>query len=189
MVNGIQGSSSNTVMICGVVNASSVSWNQTSASWTAMSTATPTGLQILLPLSSGVAFTNITQNFANWWSPSNVMIAGHLTGTYGQTNQLRQVDVTDYVNAVINAGGQTLTFFMFRPFRHPSYITGMGSTADGLTASGINVTMDDLASGSLIEIASVNSANPPQLITVIVFQYFNYSTSSSRFDALVNEFF
>ncbi len=164
-VDSVSGSASNTVMICGVINASSVTWDATSASWNAMSNFSQSGLQILLPLASGTPITQITQNFVNWWSPRNVVIVGHLTGTYGQTNQQRQIDVTDYVNEVVSGGGSgggqtTLTFFMFRPFRHPSYMTGMGS-GPGLTPSGINVTMDNLAAGSLIQIASAGSATPP----------------------------
>jgi hypothetical protein len=74
------------------------------------------------------------------------------------------------VNEVVSGGGgggcqTTLTFFMFRPFRHPSYMTDMGS-GPGLTPSGINVTMDNLAAESLIQITSAGSATPPQLIPV-----------------------
>jgi hypothetical protein len=64
-----------------------VTWGASSASWDAMSNSTQSGLQILLPLVSGTAITQITQNFVNWWSPRNVVIVGHLTGVYGQTNQ------------------------------------------------------------------------------------------------------
>jgi hypothetical protein len=85
-----------------------------------------------------------------------------------EINQQRQIDVTDYVNEVISGGGGgqiTLTFFMFRLFRHPSYMTDMGS-GPGLTPSGINVTIGNLVAGSLIQISSAGSATPPQLITV-----------------------
>ena len=159
-VASIIGNSSVTVMILGTLS-SNVTWSATSASWSSLSNGG--GPNILMPLSSGLVIVNITQNFVNWWSDSNVVIVGHLTGTYGQTNQERMIDVTDYVNEAIGAGCTTLTFFMYRPFRHPGYLTGGG-----------NVSFDYMSYGSLIQLSSINSANPPQLLT-----YYNPSITTS----------
>ena len=63
------------------------------------------------------------------------------------------VDVSDYVNSVVMAGGSTLTFLIYRPFRHPSFGTAYGA-----------IPSDDLAGGSLIQFAGVGSATPPSLI-------------------------
>ena len=149
-IASILGNSSVTVIILGVLSPS-VSLTSASASWNFFSSG---NLNVLNALPSGTPLTNITQNFINWNSNANVSIVGHLTGTVGTANQQRMVDVTDYVNSVINAGGTSVTFFMYRPFRHPNYLTGNG-----------NVTVDNLAYGSLIQISGVNSNNPPQLLT------------------------
>ncbi len=152
-VASIVGNSTVTVMILGILNPS-LTLSASSASWNSLTNMSSNGLNILNVLSSGKALANITDNFINWSSQSNITIVGHLTGTVGVSNQQRMVDVTDYVNNVINAGGTTLTFFMYRPFRHPNYLTGNG-----------NVTFDNLAYGSLIQLSGVGSANPPQLLT------------------------
>ena len=106
---------------------------------------------ILNPLPSGKVLTQITNNFINWNSTSNIVIAGHLTATYGQSNQTRMIDVTDYANNLIKAGKRTLKFVLYRPFRHPNFKTGGG-----------NVSSDDLSFGSLVRISSATSTSPPQ---------------------------
>jgi hypothetical protein len=152
-IEQIVGNSSVTVMILGIVNPT-MTLNAAYASWNSLTNMSASGLNILNVLTSGKPLANITDNFINWNSQSNITIVGHLTGTVGVVNQQRMVDVTDYVNNVIKAGGTTLTFFMYRPFRHPNYLTGNG-----------NVTFDNLSYGSLIQISGVNGANPPQLLT------------------------
>jgi hypothetical protein len=63
------------------------------------------------------------------------------------------IDVSDYVNQVISAGGSSVTFIMYRPYRHPSYATSAGP-----------IPADDLSGGAQMKISGASSAKKPELI-------------------------
>jgi hypothetical protein len=135
-----------TVMVLGLAN---FNLDESETSWSSLK-------ELLTPLKSGVAITKVSQNFIDWSSAYSVTIAGHLSGMADQTNTERMIDVTDYHKKVINSGGSKLTFVLYRPFRHPEYITGAGP-----------IEADDLSKGSLLRIASRGLESGPQLIQLI----------------------
>jgi hypothetical protein len=92
-------------------------------------------------LNSGTAIKNISQNFINWPSSSNISIVGHISAFNSNLNQSRMIDVTDYVSSVLSSGGSYYTFILYRPFRHPIY-----------RSNGGNINPDSLSEGSLIKI-------------------------------------
>ncbi len=118
-----------TVQVLGMTN-NSVTWDQSSASWSGLSSSS-SGLNALVPLSSGSAITQIESgssgvvgNFINWNRQSNIIIVGHMVVTVNTVNQVKMIDVTEYVESVLASGGTTLTFLFYRPFRNPGYMTG-----------------------------------------------------------------
>ena len=90
-----------------------------SASWNPLSS-------LLTTLSSGAAIVNISQNFINWSGNANFAIAGHIIAANPTSNQFKMIDVTDYVNQMINSGASQLHFLLYRPFRHMLYSTPVG---------------------------------------------------------------
>jgi hypothetical protein len=126
-----------------------------SATWSSLSQNT-TGADLLLPLGQSTLFTNVSQNFINWKSSMGISLAGHLTVSSGVSNQVRMMDVTDYAKSVIQSGGSSLTFVLYRPFRRQSY----RSAAE-------LIQPDDLAQGSYIRISSIYTTSclaVPQII-------------------------
>ena len=149
-VEDIIGTESVTVLVLGIKNAVA-NWDQNSASWSYLSSTS--GLNILNALPSGNVIANVSQNFINWSSSSNLCIVGHITGVKGQLNQAKMIDVTDYITSLFNSGSSTATFVLYRPFRHPAYKTSSGG-----------IPADNLSSGSTIKFSSHLSNNKPQLI-------------------------
>jgi hypothetical protein len=131
-------------VICLVLGLSNpnVTLDESNASWDSLSSVGK-GLNILMPLSSGTVIDSISKNFINWASPSNIEIVGHITAKYGIRNETRMIDVSEYVSNVIRNNGKYMTFFLYRPYRHPAYKTESGSTH-----------ADDLSNGSLIRFSS-----------------------------------
>ncbi len=150
-VEEIVGTSDVTLQVLGLRNANRT-WNQTTASWTSLTN----GIQILKTLSSGYVIDSINKNFINWPSSADIAIVGHVSGRFGSKNQVKMIDVTEYVKSVINSGGKQFTFVLYRPYRFPSYKTSAGV-----------LPADNLSNGSLVKISSATaslSSNSPQLI-------------------------
>jgi hypothetical protein len=148
-VEEIVGTSDVTLQVLGLRNRT---WNQTTASWTSLTN----GIQILKTLSSGYVIDSINKNFINWPSSADIAIVGHVSGRFGSKNQVKMIDVTEYVKSVINSGGKQFTFVLYRPYRFPSYKTSAGV-----------LPADNLSNGSLVKISSATaslSSNSPQLI-------------------------
>jgi hypothetical protein len=150
-IEAVFGTSNVTALVLGIRNPTST-WDQNSASWSLLSNSS-NGLKILYPLPSGNVIANVSQNFINWSSSSNLCIVGHITAMKGQINQTKMIDVTDYITSLFNSGSSTATFILYRPFRHPAYKTSSGS-----------IPADNLSSGSTIKFSSHLSNNKPQLI-------------------------
>jgi hypothetical protein len=138
-ITGIVGSSDVNVMVLGLNNPNAY-LNELYSSWNQLSSNT-SGLNILTFLNSGTAIKNISQNFINWPSSSNISIVGHISAFNSNLNQSRMIDVTDYVSSVLSSGGSYYTFILYRPFRHPIY-----------RSNGGNINPDSLSEGSLIKI-------------------------------------
>ncbi len=153
-MNQIIGNAKNvTLMILGLSSSFGLQLNPT---WSSLSTRN-SGYDILTPLASGLVINRVAQNFINWSSGANPVIAGHVTANSVNLNQDRIVDVTEYANSVYKTGGTLLSFILYRPFRHPAY--------DGTTSTSMPVPSDDLSNGSLVKISSSsNCASPPQII-------------------------
>jgi hypothetical protein len=151
-MNKIVGTATNmTLMILGLSSSFGLQSNPT---WSSLSTQT-TGFDILAPLASGSVINTVGQNFINWSSGSNPVIAGHVTANAVNLNQDRLIDVTEYANSVYRSGGTRLSFVLYRPFRHPAY---SGTTSTSVLAIG-----DELSNGSILHISS-NCDSPPQII-------------------------
>ena len=102
----------------------------------------------------------IYKNFINWSSSTNISIVGHFIIKYDDMSKdnndklkERMIDVSDYVNDMINSNLYDLTFILYRPFRHPSYKTGYG-----------NLEADDLSNGAVLRFYGSNSISPCQLL-------------------------
>jgi hypothetical protein len=143
MVSTMSVNKTSYLTVLGIRNSSALNLNNNSASWNSLPT-------LLNPLASGTAISSISQNFVNWNSSANFYIAGHFLVNQ-ISNQLKRIDVTDYVNQVISLGGNQLTFLIYRPFRHPFYNTTSP------------VLADDLSQGSIVKFYGVNSTNPPSI--------------------------
>jgi hypothetical protein len=113
-----------------------------------------TGNDLLNPLPSGKAITTVAQNFINWSSSTDPVVAGHVTATADSPGQDRIVDVTEYADKIYKSGGSMLSFVLYRPFRHPAYA--------GTSANSVDIQSDDLSNGAVLEIS--NCQSPPQLI-------------------------
>ena len=113
--------------------------DQTHGTWNSLSC---TIFNILTALRSDIIIDSISKNFINWSSNANITIVGHITAKNGK-NEVRMVDVSEYVSKMIANNGNCLTFLIYRPFRHPSY-----RSAAGL------IEADDLSNGSLIKFSS-----------------------------------
>ena len=149
-IEAVLGTSNVTALVLGIRNQTTT-WDQNSASWSYLSSTS--GLNILNALPSGNVIANVSQNFINWSSSSNLCIVGHITGVKGQLNQAKMIDVTEYLTNLFNSGSSTATFVLYRPFRHPAYKTSSGG-----------IPADNLSSGSTIKFSSHLSSNKPQLI-------------------------
>lgn len=143
MVSTMSVNKTSYLTVLGIRNSSALNLKNNSASWNSLPT-------LLNPLASGTAISSISQNFVNWNSSANFYIAGHFLVNQ-ISNQLKRIDVTDYVNQVISLGGNQLTFLIYRPFRHPFYNTTSP------------VLADDLSQGSIVKFYGVNSTNPPSI--------------------------
>lgn len=150
-INGPALSTNMTVMVLGLRNTPA-GWTSAALTWNMLADNSTSTANILFPLASGNQLVNVSQNFLNWASSTDIQIAGHLTVTAASVNQQVMVDVSDYVNSVVSTAGTTLNFFIYRPFRHPSYATAYGA-----------IPADDLSGGTIIQFAGVGSSNPPTL--------------------------
>lgn len=92
------------------------------------------------------------KNFIDW---SNVFsIVGHVRIRKNAQNQTLLVDITDYVDKVLNLGNSSsIRLLLYRPFRHVSFQTTVGIIPE-----------DDLSNGSIANFYSVNSNHSPVLI-------------------------
>ena len=131
------------LIVLGIRNQSAVNLTNNSVAWNALSS-------LLNPLASGTLINSVSQNFVNWNSSANFYIADHLSVNQ-MNNQIKQIDVTDYVKQVINLGGSQLTFVIYRPFRHPAYQSASPIPADGLSQ------------GSVAKFYGLYSASPPSI--------------------------
>ncbi len=147
----IVGMADSRLVILGLRNSSN-RWNETTSSWNSLSSSS-SGLNILKPLASGSLIDTINKNFINWASSSNIAIVGHLSASKGAKNQVRLIDVTEYVRDMLKSGQTVLTFVLYRPFRNPAYSTSAGT-----------IPADNLSDGSIVWLSAINSANPPQLL-------------------------
>ena len=136
-----------TVMIVGLTN------------YTANSSPSWTNSGFLSALNSGTAIDHIYENFFNWSCSYNPQIAGHLTISSANfiNGVTKLVDVSEYVSSVIAKGLSSLTFVVFRPFRHEMI------RIDNSTDYGTDLA-DDLSNGAVVSFSSASSANPPTLI-------------------------
>lgn len=150
-VEEVIGNSETTVMVLGFKNKN-LDWNNNLASWEMLSSKTA-GINILTPLYSGQSINGSSGTFINWLSDSNITIVGHISAAKTLKNQIRMIDVTDYVKQVISLNMPSITFLLYRPYRHPSYKTGAGT-----------IPADDLSNGALMKISSEKSGIGPELI-------------------------
>ncbi len=147
-IEGLDGNSPNMILsILGLRNAA-LNFDQTWSAWDK--------LNVLKQLSSGQRINKTNQNFINWSSNLDPILAGHLTGNRMMNNQVRYVDVTDYVQSMQGNSQKSLVFLIYRPFRYGSFVTGAGE-----------VKADDLSLGSALRVSSnlaTNCNQRPQLI-------------------------
>ena len=170
------------IMILGIRNVPN-DWIQSTISWTKLSDTTlndPTtstnnnnNSNILNRLDSGILINGIYKNFINWSSSTNISIVGHFIIKYDDITKdnndklkERMIDVSDYVNDMINSNLYDLTFILYRPFRHPSYKTGYG-----------NLEADDLSNGTFVKFFGSYSQNPPTLLMFNSKEIINSSTT------------
>jgi hypothetical protein len=151
-VNKISGNFVNnmTVMILGL-NSNFAALNN--PTWTSLS-SNAVGSDLLNARPSGVVINTISQNFINWPSSTNPVIAGHVTANADSPGQDRIIDVTEYADKIYKSGGSMLSFVLYRPFRHPAYTNTL-----------VPISGDDLSKGATMVISSSSNCNsPPQII-------------------------
>lgn len=92
---------------------------------------------------SNFLIDSAAKNFIDW---SNVFsIVGHVTIRKNAQNQTLLVDITDYVDKVLNLGNSSsIRLLLYRPFRHVSFQTTVGIIPE-----------DDLSNGSIANFYSV----------------------------------
>jgi hypothetical protein len=130
----------------------SANFTQTKTTWQSLSSGA-TSADILTEIPFSRRIDSISKNFIDWSSSCRPSIAGHLSASR-PSRSFRMVDVTVYVNSMVESGADRATFLFNSQFRHAAYT---------------NVTRpfpaDDLSHGALMKISANSSPNSnPQLI-------------------------